>query len=93
MTLTIRKDGSSTDLRSDVEPGVSPEHIAAVVTPTLPGIGIAKGTVTFRSGDKVFATARLNDFGVASVHVPNRQNGAVTATYHGDRALTPSTSN
>ena len=89
--VSVRKDRSSTHLRTAPEPGVGAGRIAAVVTPALPSLAVAQGTVAFRIGGRMFATAPLNAYGIADVARPASSPGTITATYSGDPGLLAST--
>jgi ELWxxDGT repeat protein len=92
----VNKDGTSTVLKSSLNPSVKGHTVTftATVRASAPGAGIPSGSVTFKDGSQVLGTGTVNSaaqatFTTASLTVGNH---IITASYGGNINFVASTS-
>src|SRR5439155_1570579 len=90
--LTVNKYSTTTSLSSSpTTTSVSGQDVTftATVSPSTPGTGIPKGTVTFLDGTRVLGTVDLSSSGTATYSTPSLSIGSHTikASYSGDNSF------
>ncbi len=85
---TVSRASTTTALSASVSPVTTgkPVVLTAVVAPVAPGNGVPTGKVTFKDGNVVLGTARLDAGGKAALSVRFSTTGkhTITAVYPGD---------
>jgi PhoPQ-activated pathogenicity-related protein len=95
-SLAVNQDGTTTSVRSSVNPSVFGQAVTFTATAraSAPGGGVPTGTVTFKDFGTSIGAATLNGSGQAtfSTAALARGNHAITATYGADSNFSTSTS-
>src|SRR5262249_47048944 len=88
VTETVSRASTTTAVSASVNPVVTgkPVVFTAVVAPVAPGNGVPTGKVTFKDGNVVLGTARLDAGGKATLSVRFSTTGkhTISAVYVGD---------